>query len=325
MLAAPAAADERLAAEVERTNIWVNTDQYTPPIYEVTDASKPCVTDVRHRHIDGSIMPELEQRWRRAPLPCSILPSGGSDAEAVVMNRTGEGLDYYEFWILRREGRDWAAAWGGAANDRAFRWWDGTRAWNDPAGQFGTQASGIAFVPGVVRVAELQAGRIDHPVQLVVPQACRTWRAPATRTDNEAGGKHCFEYGTRYELPDDVDISGLPRLARTIAQAAKDHYLVVTDQSGSTLAIRAENWRRPGAQWGEENPYPNAFGCDGRAENGRALRPGQEEYDCYPDKRNLFRDFPWRELRELPRADGGAHSAKVAAASAAIINASPAN
>jgi hypothetical protein len=172
-------------------------------------------------------------------------------------------------------------------------------------------------------VAELREGRIDHPVHLTVPHSCRTWRPPATRTDARAGGERCFEYGTRYELPDDVDIDGLPRLPRMIAQAAKDHYLIVTDQSASTLVFRAENWRRPGAPWGAANPYPRAFGCDGRGGDGAPLAAGQEEYDCYPDKLNLFRDFPWRELRELPRPDAAARAARAAATAAAMISGSP--
>jgi hypothetical protein len=173
-------ADQRLADEVARTGVWGNTSSGTPAVYG--SGASPCWTDVAVRTADVN----LTARLRQAPLPCDFQPAGGSDAEAIVLDETGLAQrDYYEFWTTKRDPltQRWSVGWGGAADLSEMVESDGLRVW---PGWMGTQASGIAFMPGLIRTAELEAGVIPHPVQLVVPYSCPTWKAPATRTDSSA-------------------------------------------------------------------------------------------------------------------------------------------
>ena len=284
-----ARADQRLAGEVARAGVWGNTTAGTPAVYG--SGAAPCWSDVGLRASDAN----LAARFKQVPLPCGFQPAGGSDAEAVVTDETGRAQrDYYELWAMKRDpltGR-WSAGWGGAADLGEMVASDGLRVW--PA-WMGTQASGIAFLPGLIRTAELRAGVIPHPVQLVVPYSCPTFKAPATRTDANAATNpldRCFRYGQKYKLPASVDISRLRPAARTIAQAAKDYYVVVTDQSHDKVI-----WRFEGVKPGQANPYTapgGLFGCDGR-QNGKAVA-SWAEYDCYPDQTALFKGFPWAQL-----------------------------
>jgi hypothetical protein len=285
-----AGADQRLASEVARAGVWANTTSGTPAVYG--SGSSPCWSDVAVRNGD----PNLTARLKRTPLPCTFAPAGGGDAEAVVVDQTGAAQrDYYEFWTLRKESLSptrWSVGWGGAADYSEMVQSAGLRVW---PGWMGTQASGIAFMPGLIRTYQLQAGVIGHPVQLVVPYSCPTWKPPATRTDTNASGNpldKCIKYGQKYKLPASVDISHLSRVARMIAQAAKDYYVVVTDQSHDRVI-----WRLEGVKPGAASPYTKVgglFGCDGR-QNGRAVTAATE-YDCYPNEQAVFKGFPWAQL-----------------------------
>jgi hypothetical protein len=290
LMAAPSArADARLAAEVARVGVWANTTSGTPAVY--TSGSSPCWSDIAVRNGD----PNLTARLKRTPLPCAFAPAGGSDAEAILVDQTGTARDYYEFWTMRKDSLSplrWSVGWGGAADYSEMTASAGLRAW---PGWMGTQASGIAFIPGLIRIYQLQAGVVGHPVQLVVPYSCPTWKPPATRTDANATGNpldRCFKYGQEYKLPASVDISGLSRVARMIAQAAKDYYVVVTDQSHDRVI-----WRLEGVKPGQVNPYTKPgglFGCDGK-QGGKPVT-ATLEYDCYPNEQAVFKGFPWAQL-----------------------------
>lgn len=284
-----ARADQRLADEVARTGVWGNTSAGTPAVYGSGRA--PCWSDVGLRTGDAN----LAARFKQVPLPCDFQPAAGSDAEAVVMDETGVAQrDYYEFWTMKRDPLTarWSAGWGGAADLGEMVASDGLRVW---PGWMGTQASGIAFLPGIVRTAELRAGVIPHPVQLVVPYSCPTWKAPATRTDSSAASNpldRCFQYGQKYKLPASVDISKLRPVARMVAQAAKDYYVVVTDQSHDKVI-----WRFEGVKPGTVSPYSapgGLFGCDG-LQGGKPVSSASE-YDCYPNESAVFKGFPWAQL-----------------------------
>jgi hypothetical protein len=309
--AAPATADQKLADTVASSGSWINTSSYTPPLF-INYSGTSCMGSVTS---DASTA--LTARWQNVPLGCSFTASAGSDGEAVVLDKvTGRT---YEFWrAYKASDGTWHARWGGGDDDANFHWSNGVRAWDRPDGvPYGVQASGLAFTPGLITVSDLYAGAIRHPVHLLVPQACATYKPPATSTDaaTTMDQPGCFQYGTIYKLPQGVDISRLPFIARVIAQAAKDYGLVVSDQTHASVGFRAENWQRDYSWWSwairrdgsRINPYSDPagkaagfdfFGCDGTT-SGRPAEPGTNEWDCVPDRTSLLRDFPWRDLVQV--------------------------
>lgn len=315
--AAPALADQQLADAARNHHVWINTSANTPPVYEAYPNSPPpqCWGTV---YIDNAA--KLVTNVPFVAGACvDFKPSPGSDGEVVIRDHVNKRT--FEFWhTYKAADGTWHATWGGADDDANFHWSDGVRAWDTPGGwAWGVQASGLAFQPGLITVSDLWKGTIDHPIHMLVPYACATFKAPATRHDGgvttDAPG--CIQYGQKYRLPADVDISGLPFIARVVAQAAKTYYLIASDETGTAswpgvLGFRAEDWKRTNSWWawtaaqtlGELNPYwdpaypPNSitsqWGGHGFDYFGCTAVPAN--YQCYPDQNNLLRNFPWAQL-----------------------------
>lgn len=291
LMAGTAQADDygtRVAAEVARTNVWVNTASYTPPVYD--EWSTAC--GLQRVTMKGWVYSQtIQDRWNAVPLPCYFKASPGTDQEAVLRWHGSSSLDYYEFWGAHWECcGGWYARWGGGADETELKVdASGVRTW--PSGM-GTQASGIAFIPGLLMLSELQAGRIGHVVAMEVPEACGYYQPPAARTDGwgtMATNTHCLPYGTLLKLPPTaVAAPGASTFARMIVQAAKDYGLMVTDQTHDTVAFRGENWHRPYAPWGSTNPYIAVF-------DGKTCDQAGGYKGC-PDKLNQLAGVPWGQL-----------------------------
>ena len=276
--------------------VWANTNDGTPPIYTVTPDSQVCRQDVI---AEGPNAARLQPMWLRVPLPCDFQPAPGSDREAVVVNRTGDGgPDYYEFWSMVKDDQGrWHSYYGGSRRDAEFATFMGNRVWPDFGG---VQASGYAFVPGIVTQADLAAGKIRHPVHLLVPYSCPTFHAPANRTDAVSAGAPanpgCIEYGTIFRFPKNFKINqlNLPPVPRMIAVAARDYGgLVVSDQTHSAVGVRFQGLG------GGPDPYYSPggyFGCDGLV-NGSPVAPGGAEPDCWFTTYGIMARFPWEALR----------------------------
>jgi hypothetical protein len=302
LLPAVANAEGTIQSEVARTGVWANTSDYTPAVYG--SGSSPCWTNVKLRSSNYSgVTPPLATRLSNTPLPCYFKPAGGTDGEAVVVDQTGTGYKYYELWTTAYNATGfpgWSVGWGGAADDSEFVQSEGLRVW---PGWMGTQASGIAFLPGVPRIADLQAGVVRHPVQIEVPEACAYHKAPATRQDGNAGNTaNCIPEGQKWKLPAGTDCTtGLRRLARIICAAVRDYYLVVTDMTHDKVTFRFEGLQPSSSPYYQGDPYwkttgGGLFGCDGLGSNGQPVAHSWEEYDCYPTEQAVFYKFPWDKL-----------------------------
>src|SRR5438105_4280861 len=104
-------ADARLANTVANSAVAGNTNQYTPPIYEVWPSSYPCWTNFT---LDTNF-PPLAAKFQHVPLPCFFTPSAGADGEAVLLEHgLYDGHERtYEFWQASWQ-NVWHARWGGA-------------------------------------------------------------------------------------------------------------------------------------------------------------------------------------------------------------------
>ncbi len=105
-------------------------------------------------------------------------------------------------------------------------------------------ASGLSMLAGLVRYDEVASGRVDHALSMVLPDigAGATW--PASRSDGRSTDPAAPPMGTWFRLRADVDISGLRPQARVVAQAMKDHGVVLVD-TGPHAAISGE----PDVRW----------------------------------------------------------------------------
>jgi hypothetical protein len=253
--------DGRLAAEVQRAGVWSNDTEYTPLVYDV---ARPGARGVQRVELRGWWPhPEIIATWGAVAIPDNFRGSPGSDQEVVLRyngpNRRGT-YRYCEFWGFHWEDpagnayelddgtRTPVARAGGCDNYRdstrtATKWWPYP---------LGAQASGARFLPGIVTAEDWANENIDHEVDIVVPEACGTFRAPAVRTDGwgtPAENTACLEYGTRYKLPASTDCDplgwwggpGNAKATRLVCLAAKRYGLRITDRNLNNVGVRYEN------------------------------------------------------------------------------------
>jgi hypothetical protein len=246
---------------VTSKGVWINTRQYSVPVITVP-AGQPRV----QVQLDNDY-PLLQRDFANVPLPSNVLPAAGGDGHLTILQPEADTL--WEFWQLSKAGDGWHARWGGKMSDVS----------TDP-GYFpapvGATGSGLPLVGGLMRVGELQAGRIDHALALGIPAAkAGEYVWPAQRTDGSSTSPAAIPEGTRFRLDPTVDINalGLPALARMMAIAAQRYGIVVRDVSGAVTFYGED----PGPTGSD--PYPALYG------------------NSYPDK--LLANFPWERLQVM--------------------------
>jgi hypothetical protein len=252
----------RLASEVRRTQVWSNDTEYTPPVYDVSRVGKRGFLKVELR--GWYPHPEVISTWGAVAIPNNFKASPGSDQEVVLRYHgpahTGT-YKYCEFWGFHWEddagnvsATDTGALTpvaraGGCDNYSTSRSAVQTKWWPYP---LGVQASGARFLPGIVTAEDWFADYIGHEVDIVVPEACGTWRAPAVRTDGwgtPSENTWCLEYGTLYKLPKATDCDplgwwggpGNAKATRMVCEAARDFGLRITDRNLNNVGVRYEN------------------------------------------------------------------------------------
>jgi len=103
--------------------------------------------------------------------------------------------------------------------------------------------AGASRVAGVVRVAEIERGEIEHALVLQSDNTCaRMYRAPAIKTDGRSARPDCVPQGSRLRLDPalDLDALGLPAAHLAVARAMQRYGGYVVDRGGSPLSISFE-------------------------------------------------------------------------------------
>ncbi len=209
------------------------------------------------------------------PIPARAHAAAGTDGELTLYAAATDQL--WEFWQAKKDaaGR-WSACWGGRIDHAST-----SRGWFDNG--FGASASGLAIAGGMLSLADVGRGRVDHALSLAIPDPAPwdhvSW--PAQRSDGSPASKSLIAEGTRFRLSAKVDLRRLhlTPIALMIARAAQRYGFVVTDMSGC-VAVSAESGTNVKAATGH-NPWVAALGG-------------------VPDYLQL-KDFPWGSLQALPK------------------------
>lgn len=302
ILASPAAAtpnEDGLRAQLSARGVWLNTGI---PIYyscvswlsQAPDSWQQCGDSSYQRVnfdlVNNDFSPKIvatnfATRWAGVPLPAGWTPGGGSDHSMVVVNHTGQHYQYVETWLTRRnpDNGHWTGVWGAGVQFSEMTADHGLYVMPTSPDHVGVAASGIALWKTMITLQDMRRGLIDHPMRLVVPDACG-FKWPATRDDGVQA--HCaasdrIQYGAKYKLPASVDVDAIrtgtrwcaPSSGRTAEQAAAlgwdptttncplpplekailkglqspsdNVYVVAADQGGSPPAFEIESSARP--------------------------------------------------------------------------------
>ncbi len=278
--------------------VAVNTEGHTPALF-IAGPDTPTVRVRAERAASaGWSFPPLQRQWQAVPLPEGFRASGGTDKEAIVYQpSTGR---YWEFWGLEKTGRktadssgnsvdEWRAAWGGRINDLAVN--PGYFPTTVEGYAFGTTATSLALLAGLITIAEQRRGVVEHALHIALPQTRKGHQAwPAQRTDGQIDDSEAIPQGVTFRLPAGLDLDRIPMdpYARMLARAAQRYGIVVRDTAGAVV-LYGEN---PLAS-GESDPY-HATGGIFRCPDGKAVEA------CW--SYNRLRGFPWERLEAIKAA-----------------------
>jgi hypothetical protein len=286
-----------LASEASQYGTWVagppSTSNSGVPIYTVS-AQQPTtkvvvdpLSELALRAAAGDShdrywKDQLSSQWANVPLPAGASASVGSDENLVVYQPATDTT--WEFWGFSHgvTGSP-QAKWGGkltgvSTNGGAF-----------PT-PFGATATGIPFLAGVQRIAELESGAINHVVDFTAPNtpnAALPFISPADRADGPVNWpvtSHALPEGMRFRLPAtlNIDSLNLPPYTAMLAKAIQRYGMVLDNHGG--VGFTAEE--PPDGT----NPYTSG---------PHPIFDGQ-----VPNNNGLMKDFPWTQLQALADTGG---------------------
>jgi hypothetical protein len=206
---------------------------------------------------------------------------------------------YSEFWGMRKDSSgQWVAVWGGSEPFDAFTYPDGLRVWPTSEHFYGTAASGIAMVPGLILLDDLKQNYIDHPVMFSVPNACQHYKPPATREDG-MGGADCIQYGAKIKLPASINVDAIRSDSRWCAPGPSHYNDAVAGSRGPRRSPQPRPRRRPVDPGLLRRPGPRASRPAVHPHRGAgpvpalALRADREGKWRYPRGSQLMRPQKW--------------------------------
>lgn len=165
----------------------------------------------------------------KIPIPDDAHPHSGSDGAMVVIDP--DTHTSYEFWRAHKENETWTTQFA-AVNDLNGSGWGGA-----------STGSGASRLAGVIRIAEVQQGRIPHALALQSNNVCaKTFRSPALKTDGRSTRPDCLPEGARLQLDPslDIDTLHLTPAEHMVAAAMQTYGGYVIDMSGSPLSMSFE-------------------------------------------------------------------------------------
>ena len=194
---------EEIAAEVQKYygHAALNTHNFAPAVYTVP-ANQPSVSvtpwDCQGR---GSFDPGFVAQIASVPIPPDAVIPPDSDASIIVWQPSSDTV--WEFWKTRRVDGGWQACWGGRLENASQS--IGTFPF-----PYGTAASGLSQLAGLITLEELNSGHIDHAISISVVNTRKgvvSW--PANRTDGKSLAPNAVPEGQRLRLDPSLDLSTL--------------------------------------------------------------------------------------------------------------------
>jgi hypothetical protein len=244
-------------------------------VIEYATSSTPHV-DVSCWEDWGLCQPEAQSPL---PIPPYTEPPTGTDRTTVIVDwANGRAIGLFQAW--QQSSGSWEAAWGEVVPL--------TGSGISPQGG---NAAGIAHLAGVVEVAEMEIGRIDHALVFSTQYACEDdFRYPAHKTDGESNHPDCIPQGARVQLDPGIDVDALDVSEGTkiVARALQTYGAYAVDKGGAPMALYFEV-----------------------ADDATSVEfPGQVYEDLgWDDDYADLSGVPWDRLRVLAAWDSGSQTA----------------
>ncbi len=195
------------------------------------------VVSGRTRKVPVSFEYASESNRGPYPIPRGVPIEGGrqssGDRHVIVVDRAN-CKDYELFAAYPRDGgRRWHAGSGAIFSLRSNHL--------RPAGWTSADAAGLPILPGLARYDEVSRGSIDHALRFTAPCTAAAYVYPARHQASTCSGPNLPPMGLRVRLKASVNISGLPRQARIVAEALKRYGMILADNGSPWYISGAPN------------------------------------------------------------------------------------
>lgn len=256
-----------LERQVHDYHPWMNTTSYSVPVYAVPAHLRTVKVTL------DTWGPDLQQAFDQVPIPRNAKAASGTDKSMTVWQPSTNRM--WDFWLMHKVRGRWHARWGGEMTDVSHS--PGYYTHSGQTNDWGGTATGLPLLGGLVTLADLKRGYINHALAMALVETQRakyTW--PAQRTDGGTftPGIRAIPEGMRFRLDPHLNIAALhlPPIDAMLARAAQTYGIVVRDKAGSVVFYGQD-------PVGQSNPWPAAFGYQ------------------YPN--NVLDQFPWSHLQAL--------------------------
>lgn len=214
------------------------------------------------------------KHFKQVPVPTGAVPANGDDSAMTIYSPSTDQV--WEFWKMRKNSLGkWEACWGGRLDQAS------TKVGYFPY-PFGTTATGLVMAAGMVSLADVRKGSIDHAMYLMVRNARVEphYSYPALRGDGDSWDTNAPMEGQRFRLDPNLDLSkyNLTPVGRMVAVAAQKYGFIVGDKGGA-VGIIAESGALETRLTGKD-PWDSLL-----------TTPTYE----------VLRNFPWDKVQALPK------------------------
>jgi len=241
-----------LVADLASSSPWgphldVNVEDWSVPVYWA-DASTPTFQVLAHVGGDGWTGTDGMEATGTMPIPPGATPDPAGDAHMAVVDRA-RGLEW-GCWDMRLEGGRWVAGLCATADLSGAGVRPPATSARPWTAAHGARACGYPLLAGLIRVDEIEAGRIDHALVIAYPHIRSGWFTPPASTGSARGSANGIPCGGRIQLDPalDLDALGLSRTGKIIARALQTYGAYVGDYSGA-IDLFAENGPTALARW----------------------------------------------------------------------------
>ena len=156
------------------------------------------------------------------PIPANAQVEDNSDHHLLVAS--GD-CHLYELFGAARAGNGWSAASGAVFDLRSDRL--------RPAGWTSADAAGLPMIAGLARLAEVQAGAIDHALRFTVARTQRGYISPARHQAGSTTDPNVPPMGARFRLKASFDISRFHGEARVVLTCLQHYGMIVADNGAN--------------------------------------------------------------------------------------------
>jgi hypothetical protein len=305
---------------------------YSTPVYVVA-ANQPLVpvhviepTAIHHTTLEQVLS-------QGAPIPPGAQSAAGTDGHMTIYQPSSEtlwdlwracspeGPNNQTSWVApqscpKTPAQTWTVQYGGVMRNvsQSLGYFDSGSDPGFSAFFWGSTATSLPVAAGMVTMAELQSGQINHALALDIPgyglpgAACAyyNWRLqnnmgsnpvawPAQRGDGTYFGADCIPEGARLRIEPGFDLNGvgLPKVARMFAVAAQKYGMIVRDRDAGGVSFFAEDPVSLRAAGAKLNPYTNQpWSNTGSSPSQSGLLAGAPAW-------SLFKNFPWSHVQVL--------------------------